>query len=333
MHTRFTLAFCLAATTLAFPSPPEEPCDYGLPSIWKPGVKWQIVIHAPVDITQSVIPLDARVWDIDYFHALDHPDIIPALKSPADGIDNVVLCYVNVGAIESYEDDYPEFPQDALGKSYEDYPEYWVDIRRPDVVQFMKERIIKAAEIGCDGVDADNIDGYDQDEEGVDKTGWNLTRSDVIGYVKSLATLAHNTPTHRGVPLMFGQKNAPHIASDLVSIVDFAVLEDCQGLNGRLPGVHEAYCPEFQAFVTGENRTDGKKLPVFEIEYPGSLEGGSTELTINDWEYYCNRNKTEVGNEGFSLVLKHESGQLDGWGQYCQSEVEMGQVRTATLPI
>ena len=71
-----------------------------------------------------------------------------------------MLCYINVGAIEQYEADFNDFPQDALGERYDGYPEWWVDVRREDVVEFMKRRIRKAAEIGCDGVDADNIDGY-----------------------------------------------------------------------------------------------------------------------------------------------------------------------------
>lgn len=81
-------------------------------------------------------------------------------RNPAPDVDNVVLCYVNIGAIEQYEADYSSFPQDAIGNSYEDYPEGWIDVRREDVVEFMKKRLVKAAEIGCDGIDADNIDGY-----------------------------------------------------------------------------------------------------------------------------------------------------------------------------
>ena len=148
-----------------------------------------------------------------------------------------------------------------------------------------------------------------------------------------LAETAHNTTTVRGLPLMFGQKNANHLASRLVNTVDFAVLEDCQGLNGRFPGMHEAFCHDFQAFVTGENRTDGKPLPVFEIEYPGSTGEGSEVLSRADWQYYCQREKRVVGNVGFSQVIKHESDQIDGWGQYCQDNERLGTVRTVTLPI
>lgn len=80
MRAPLTFAYCLAATTLAVPSP-VEPRAPSLPASWKPGVKWQIVIHAPVDVNETIIPSDAQVWDIDYFHALNHPDIIPALVS------------------------------------------------------------------------------------------------------------------------------------------------------------------------------------------------------------------------------------------------------------
>lgn len=169
--------------------------------------------------------------------------------------------------------------------------------------------------------------------EGVDKTGWYLTREDLISYAKTLAATAHGLTTTRGLPLMFGQKNANHLAHDLVDTVDFAVLEDCQGFNWRHPGVHEPFCHDFQAFVTGENRTDGRPLPVFEIEYPGSVGGGSEELSGADWWYYCEREKRLVGNVGFSQIIKHESAQLDGWGQYCGENERLGRVRTATLPI
>ncbi|MBE3042742.1 endo alpha-1,4 polygalactosaminidase [Candidatus Bathyarchaeota archaeon] len=154
-----------------------------------------------------------------------------------------------------------------------------------------------------------------------------------LTYVEDLAATAHATMTTRGLPLMFGQKNAPHLAPYLVNTVDFAVLEDCQGLNWRFPGMHESFCHDFQAFVTGQNRTDGSPLPVFEIEYPGSVGDGSEELSVPDFNYYCGREERLVGNIGFSQIIKHESGELDGWAQYCRETERLGRVRTATLPI
>ena len=69
-------------------------------------------------------------------------------------MDNVVLCYINIGAIEREEADYTQFPKAAMGKKYTDYPEWWIDVRRADVVEFMKKRFVKAAEAGCDAYGA-----------------------------------------------------------------------------------------------------------------------------------------------------------------------------------
>ena len=52
-----------------------------LPASWKPGVRWQIVEQAPVDVSQPLSPIEAQVWDIDLFQAQDHPEIIPFLVS------------------------------------------------------------------------------------------------------------------------------------------------------------------------------------------------------------------------------------------------------------
>lgn len=81
-------------------------------------------------------------------------------KNPTAGVDNVVLCYINIGAIQQSEADYKSFPSSAIGNSYDGYPEWWIDTSRADVVEFMKKRIAKAAEIGCDGIDGDNVDGW-----------------------------------------------------------------------------------------------------------------------------------------------------------------------------
>jgi len=81
-------------------------------------------------------------------------------KSPSAGVDNTVICYINLGAIQESESDYPSFPKDAIGNDYDGYPEWWIDTSRSDVIDFMKKRLAKAAEVGCDGIDGDNIDGW-----------------------------------------------------------------------------------------------------------------------------------------------------------------------------
>jgi hypothetical protein len=81
---RFSILLCSYAFTAASLVGPvlaafKRATNATLPSTWKPGVKWQIVLHAPVDASKPIVPSEARVWDIDYFHALKYPEIIPKL--------------------------------------------------------------------------------------------------------------------------------------------------------------------------------------------------------------------------------------------------------------
>ena len=75
-----SLPVILALTSLATASP-ALPKRAGIDfSQWKPGVKWNIVLHYPLDASKPTTPSDAVVWDIDLQSAKDYPEIIPALK-------------------------------------------------------------------------------------------------------------------------------------------------------------------------------------------------------------------------------------------------------------
>lgn len=50
-----------------------------IPDTFKPGVKWQIEIQNPVDPRAGLQPPDAKVIDVDLFHASKDPTLIPAL--------------------------------------------------------------------------------------------------------------------------------------------------------------------------------------------------------------------------------------------------------------
>lgn len=50
-----------------------------IPDSFQPGVKWQINIQNPVDPRAGLQPADAKVIDIDLFHASKDPTVIPAL--------------------------------------------------------------------------------------------------------------------------------------------------------------------------------------------------------------------------------------------------------------
>lgn len=170
----------------------------------------------------------------------------------------------------------------------------------------MKARLDLAVEVGCDGVDPDNIDAWAQD--GDDPTGFSLKSSDYVNYLTNLAKYAHSIETKAGNPLLVGQKNAPEIADQLVSVLDFAVLESCRGSTDS-DKEGEPFCADFQSYVAA-----GK--PVLQIEYPPSVsETGS--VSSSDQAYYCDEDDED---KGFSKVIKWASEQLDGWGQYCGGE-------------
>ena len=50
------------------------------PANFVPGVKWQIDIMASLDITKTLTPTDALVWDLDLYHLQRHPEIIDFLR-------------------------------------------------------------------------------------------------------------------------------------------------------------------------------------------------------------------------------------------------------------
>ncbi len=103
----------------------------------------------------------------------------------------------------------------------------------------MADRIKLAKEKGCDGVDPDNVDGYEND------TGFDLTYKDQLVYNRFLAKTAHN------LGLLIGLKNDLHQIKDLVNTFDFSVNEECHQLGE---------CDLLMPFVK-----QGK--PVFNIEY------------------------------------------------------------------
>ncbi|KAL6357682.1 hypothetical protein LRP88_07855 [Fusarium phalaenopsidis] len=274
---------------------------------FKPGVQWDICIHHPIkhDSAADLIPTKAKVWDIDMGHAQEFPNMIPMLKSAG----KFVICYFNAGALQDWDDDKSEFPKEVIGHSLS-YPyddeEWYLDIRDSHVLELQKARLDIAAKIGCDAVDPDNVDAWQQDDG--DPTGFKLKSSDYTNYLKNLAKYAHSIKTKAGQPLLIGQKNAPEIAEDLVSTLDFAVLESCRGDSN--PNEESwPFCEDFQTYIDA-----GK--PVLQIEYPPSVEKTS-KLSASDNRYYCT---AEDEDKGFSKIIKWASAQLDGWGQYCGEE-------------
>lgn len=153
---------------------------------------------------------DADLYDVDLFDT--SADTIKAIQ--ADG--HHVICYFSAGSAENWRSDYSDFAASDLGDGLSGWAgEYWLDTRSDNVRSIMETRMDLAASKGCNGVDADNVDGYSND------TGFDLTSATQLDYNRFLATQAHA----RG--LAIGLKNDVGQLSELVSSFDFAVNESC----------------------------------------------------------------------------------------------------------
>ena len=152
---------------------------------------------------------DVNLYDIDLFDT--DKETIDSLHQ--DG--KKVICYFNAGAYEEWRDDSILFPKKAIGNKMDGWDERWIDIRNEEIKNIMLKRLDLAKEKGCDGVEPDNVDGYNNN------TGFNLTYNDQIKYNVFLAYQAHK----RG--LAIGLKNDLAQINDLSMYFDFALNESC----------------------------------------------------------------------------------------------------------
>lgn len=152
------------------------------------------------------------MYDIDGF---DNPaSTVAALHRRHDH----VVCYIEVGAAESYRPDYRRFPPSVLGKVMPGYPdERYLDIRSPIVASVIEARIKMCARKGFDAIEPDIDDSY------TDATGFPITKAENVHYDVKLANYAH------GLGLSFALKNGdePSFAARLLPYVDFVIDEQC----------------------------------------------------------------------------------------------------------
>ena len=146
----------------------------------------------------------------------------------------------------------------------------------------MQARLDMAVAKGCDGVDPDNIDAYDNDN------GLGLTQSDAVDYVNWLTDEAHARS------MSIGLKNGGAILDQVVGRMQWSVNEQC---------VQYGECEVFRPFIE-----QGK--PVFHIEYPDS----TPDVSASEVATVCE----DEGAKGFSTVLK-EMG-LGDWVVECPSD-------------
>jgi hypothetical protein len=238
--------------------------DTGAPAgIWKPkpGTSWHWQLVGTVD--KSV---DAKMFDIDLFD--NTAANIASLKAKG----KVVICYFSAGSYEDWRPDADDFPDSALGSKMDGWNEQWLDIRSQGVRSVMAKRLDLAKSKGCDGVEPDNVDGFENN------TGFSLKASDQIAYNTFLAQEAHK----RG--LSVGLKNNPSQAQQLEPHFDWALNEECLQYNE---------CSKLSAFINA-----GKA--VFHVEYtpaskssvcpkvqPLSFDSQIKKLDLDAWRDPC----------------------------------------------
>lgn len=166
---------------------------------------WQWQLGGPVNTSYNV-----SIYDIDLFNS--SLELIQNLQ----GNGRKVICYFSAGSFEDYREDADLFDPAHIGQPLDGFAdERWLDIRSTAVRDMMKARLDLAQQKGCDAVEPDNVDGYDNN------TGFNLSYDDQIDYNIFLANEAHA----RGMSI--GLKNDLYQVHELVDYFDFAINEQC----------------------------------------------------------------------------------------------------------
>ncbi|RDW86667.1 endo alpha-1,4 polygalactosaminidase [Aspergillus mulundensis] len=246
-------------------------------NVWQPavGTSWQIVLRYPLNDTS----VDVDVYDIDLFD--NEKEMMDELH--ADG--RRVICYFSAGTYEDWRDDASKFPSSDIGDNLDEWEgESWVNISSSKIRDIMLDRLDIAVEKGCDGVDPDNVDGYDN------TNGLDLSEDDTVDYMNFLAEEAHSRN------LSIGLKNAGAVIDRVIGKMQWSVNEQCAQYDE---------CDTYAAFVR-------RGKPVFHIEYPkGDDTNNQVSVTGAKKTNACDFDDSDE----FSTLIKNMD--LDNWLQEC----------------
>lgn len=211
--------------------PNVEPVTSG--SWYRPAtsITWQWQLQESLNTSY-----DVDLYEVDLF---DTP--IATIQSLKDA-GRAVLCYFSAGSWEDFRDDADSFPAAVLGNVYSGFPdERWLDIRSPTVLTLMNTRLDLARQKGCDGVEADNVDGFGN------ASGFPLTAADQLAFNRRLFNGAHQ----RGLAVAL--KNDGDQAAELIDYVDLSVNERCHELGE---------CGQLEEFIAaGKTVLNAEYLP------------------------------------------------------------------------
>jgi len=257
-------------TTPATTLPTDVASETNSTTWWRPDAhaSWHIQLSGDVAATHA-----ADVYDVDM------TDTPTAIFAAIHARGAKLVCYFSAGSAEDWRDDVGDFPARAIGKELDGWPgERWLDTRDDSVRQVLARRLDRAVQLGCDAVDPDNINGFEND------TGFALTRADAASLVTWLAQEGHA----RGLGV--GLKNGGALAADVATIMDFEVNEECLTYDE---------CAALAPFVSAGRA-------VLHIEYVATEAAGPARLAT-----VC----AAPSRAGFFSVVKRL--ELDAWGLSC----------------
>ncbi len=255
-NTPMPTATAVPPTPTATTPPPTPTAPAATPAptggIWKPAMNtpWQWMIDHPLDLNNAKdmglvdpngIALSAPpplVYDIDGF--MNSKATVDSLHTKG----KKVICYLDVGAYETYRPDAYRFPASVIGNPDQGWNgSYWLDIRRTDILgPIMRDRMQMCKDKGFDAIEPDEIDGYSN------SSGFPLTYQDQINYNKFIADMAHS------MGMSIGLKGDIDQVKDLWPYFDWTLNEEC---------FQYGECGLLQPFISA-----GKA--VFQVEYQTS---------------------------------------------------------------
>lgn len=205
-----------------------------------PGTSWDWIIGGtPTTANLDTSNNPKKLIDID----LEDNSAQTIANFKQQGI--AVICYFSAGTYEDGRNDSDDFPDFVKGNVLEDWPENWLDIRSPIVLDIMKARMDTAVNKGCDGVEPDNVDGY------TNNPGFPLTATHQFNYNRALADAAHE----RGLSVAL--KNDTDQVASLEPYFDFAINEECNVYRefGEC-GVYSAFTNNNKAVLNAEYKAN-----------------------------------------------------------------------------
>jgi len=202
--------------------PPAAAAAAGTHARWIPadGSTYQIQYDGSVE---TGVP--AEIYDLDMF------DTPVSLVKKLHAAGRKVICYVDAGTWEDWRPDASSFPKSVLGNPDGNWPgERWLDVAKTRILEpIMEKRFAQCAAKGFDGMDPDNIDGYEND------TGFKLTAAEQLTYDGWVARAAH------ALGLTVAQKNDPGQIAALSNVFDYAVVEQCMEYGN--------WCAQYKPYV------------------------------------------------------------------------------------